>query len=381
MRLLLAACLLFLPLGSAGAQTITTDAPNAILIDVATDTVLFERNADQRMPTASMSKVMTMYLVFQALDEGFWSLDDTLTVSEYAWREGGAASGGSTSFLDLGSEVRIEDLIRGVIIQSGNDAAIVLAEGLAGTEEAFAAMMNAVAAELGMANSNFRNATGLPDPDHYSTPRDLARLARRLIADFPHHYAYYAEESFTYNGIRQGNRNPLLYRSIGADGVKTGYTEEAGYCLIGSSVQDGRRLISVVAGLPSAQARADESAKLLGWGHRFFDVYALVTAGQKVGEVPVWLGERSVVDLIAQDDVLVTLPRTDAGQIEATLSLRAPLDAPVEAGTVVGALQVPLPDGGLAEVSVSTAEGTARLQTAARMGVALRGLLFGSESR
>ncbi|HYH18896.1 MAG TPA: D-alanyl-D-alanine carboxypeptidase family protein, partial [Azospirillum sp.] len=245
----------------ARAATIETIAKQAILLDMTSSTVLFEKNADQRMPPSSMSKVMTMYMVFEALKSGRLSLEHTLPVSERAWR-----MQGSKMFVELHNMIKIDDLIKGVIVQSGNDACIVLAEGLAGSEPAFAEQMNKKAKEIGLTATNLTNATGWPDPNHYVTARDLAILAERLIKDFPEYYHYYSIRDFQYHGIKQGNRNPLLYRGIGADGLKTGHTDAAGYGLTGSAEREGRRLILVVNGLPSMQARADESARLIEWG-------------------------------------------------------------------------------------------------------------------
>ncbi|HSK39613.1 MAG TPA: D-alanyl-D-alanine carboxypeptidase family protein, partial [Arenibaculum sp.] len=250
----------------ARSASIDTIARQAVLIDATTGTVLFEKNADERMPTSSMSKIMTMYMVFDAIKQGHLSLDDTLHVSEGAWR-----MQGSKMFVELGNPIPVEDLIRGVIIQSGNDASVVLAEGLAGSESEFATRMTQRAHELGLTASNFTNATGWPDDDHYSTASDLAKLSDRIIADFPEFYHYYSETEFTYHDIKQGNRNPLLYRNMDVDGLKTGHTEAAGYGLAASAERNGRRLILVVNGLSDMQARADESARLLEWGFREFE--------------------------------------------------------------------------------------------------------------
>ena len=243
------------------AQALETRAREAFLIDVTTGTVLLEKDADVSMPPASMSKIMTAYLVFGALKEGRISLDDKLPVSEKAWRKGG-----SKMFVEVGSEVSVEDLLRGVIVQSGNDACIVLAEALAGSEEAFAEQMTRKAREIGMEGSTFTNSTGWPDPNHRMTARDLAILAERMVQDFPDFYHYYSEREFTYNGIRQGNRNPLLYKNLGADGLKTGHTEEAGYGLTASAERDGRRLVLVINGLESIKARSEEAERLIASG-------------------------------------------------------------------------------------------------------------------
>jgi len=327
--------LLAAALGPAGAQGIDTTAREAILIDMTTDTVLFEYNADQSMPTASMSKIMTMYMVFEALEEGRLSLDDRLPVSERAWRKGG-----SKMFVEVGDQVRVEDLIQGVIVQSGNDASIVLAEALGGTEEEFSRRMTERAREIGMSNSNFMNSTGWPDPDHYSTARDLATLAERLMEEFPQYYHYYSQLEFTYNDIRQGNRNPLLYRNMGADGLKTGHTEEAGYGLTASAERDGQRLILVVGGLDSAQARADEAARLLEWGFREFEAVELFEAGETVATARSWMGTPDDVPLVLPEDLAVTVRAGTEQDVALILRVEEPLPAPIAAGEPVATLVI-----------------------------------------
>lgn len=321
------------------AQAIETAAREAYIIDVATGTVLLEKNAHDRMPTASMSKIMTMYMLFEAIADGRLALDDTLPVSEYAWRKGG-----SKMFVEVGDRVRVEDLIRGVIIQSGNDASIVVAEGLAGTEAAFAQRMTERAAELGMRNSNFANATGWPDPNHWSTAADLALLAQRLIDDFPDFYHFYSETEFTYADIRQANRNPLLYRNVGADGLKTGHTEEAGYGLTASAVQDGRRIVMVINGLPSAQARSEEAERLIEWAFREFDTVDLFDAGETVTEIAAWQGAPATIPLVSQDDVVVSIRAADRDLMTVTVETLEPIAAPVPAGTPLGTLVISVPE-------------------------------------
>ncbi len=321
----------------------TTPAREAILIDAVTGAALFEKDADVPTPPASMSKMMTAYLVFQRLKEGRLKLDDRLPVSERAWRTGGSASGGSTMFLKLGDQVAVEDLIRGIIVQSGNDASIVIAEGLAGSEPAFAEQMTKVARQIGMNNSTFRNATGLPDPEEMTTARDLAILAKRTIEDFPEYYHYYTEREFVHGGIKQGNRNPLLYRNIGADGLKTGHTQAAGYCLTASAKQGDRRLILVVTGLGSMQARSEESERLLGYGFREFDNYVLFKAGEKVATGNVWLGTEETVPIVAGNDIVVTLPRKARPDMKATVAYDGPIPAPIAKDAPVANLVVTAP--------------------------------------
>ncbi len=337
----LAFCALVLLLAlAAPAQAIETNAREAILIDAATGAVLMEKDADASMPPASMSKIMTAYMVFLRLKEGRLSLDDKLTVSERAWR-----MGGSKMFVEVGKEVRVEDLLRGVIVQSGNDACIVLAEGLAGSEQAFADEMTELARDIGLTGSSFANATGWPDPGQRMTARDLATLARLTIQNFPDYYRYYSEKEFVWSDIRQGNRNPLLYKAVGADGLKTGHTEEAGYGLTASAVQGERRLILVVNGLESVRARSEESERLLRWGFREFDNYALFQANQTVDEAPVWLGEAGSVPLVADEDVVLTLTRNARKGMKVSVNYTSPIPAPIQEGQEVAQLVVTPSEG------------------------------------
>lgn len=323
---------------SVHAASIETSAKQAIVIDNATGTVLLAKNADDKMPTSSMSKVITIYLVFEAIKNGGLSLKDDLPVSEKAWR-----MGGSKMFVEVDKRVNVEDLVRGVIVQSGNDATVVLAEGIAGSESAFADMLNAKAAELGMENSNFVNASGWPDPEHYSTARDLSILATALIKDFPEHYGYYAEKEFTFNNIKQANRNPLLYRNIGADGIKTGHTEAAGYGLIGSGEENGRRVTIVVNGLEDERARAEESAKLLEWGLKRFENKTLVKAGETIAEADVAMGKTQAVPLTVQEDLFLTLPKIAGADMKVEVKYEGPLVAPVSQGQEVGTVEITIP--------------------------------------
>jgi D-alanyl-D-alanine carboxypeptidase (penicillin-binding protein 5/6) len=357
------------PLGAVAA--LETPAREGFLIDADTGVVLFAKNPDTPTPPASMSKMMTVYLIFQRLKEGRLKLEDTLPVSENAWRKGGAKSSGSTMFLNLGDQVKIEDLIRGIIIQSGNDASIVVAEGLAGSEEAFAEEMTRKAKELGMSGSRFRNATGLPDPDEVTTVRDLALLAQRTITDFPEYYSYYAEREFVHNGIKQGNRNPLLYKNIGADGLKTGHTKAAGYGLTASAKQGERRLIAVVTGLPSMQARAEEAERLIGHGFREFDNYVLFRRGETVGTADVWLGDAATVPIVPSGNAVVTLPRKARPEMKVTLVYDGPLAAPVIKGERVGHLLVTAPGVEPREIPVVAGATVDRLSFFGRVFAAL----------
>lgn len=314
---------------------VDTLARQAIMIDFDTGAVLLEKNVDERMPPASMSKLMTMYVVFEMLKTGRLRMDQMLPVSERAWR-----MGGSKMFVQVGSQVSVENLARGVIVQSGNDACIVLAEGISGSEQQFAELMNEMARRIGLSASNFRNATGWPDPEHRMTARDLATLARRIIIDHPEYYRFYNERSFRWSDINQENRNPTLARVPGADGLKTGHTEEAGFGLTASAMRGGRRLILVVNGLPSMRARAEESERLLEWGFREFDNVVMFRAAETVEEAPVWLGERATVPLVAGRDLVLTLPRQWRRGLQARLRYEAPIPAPVAKGQELGQLVV-----------------------------------------
>ncbi len=331
------------------AAAIETLARETILVDATTGAVLFEKNPDTPMPPASMSKIMTAYLLFTKLRDGKIKLDDTLPVSEHAWRTGGCVSDGSTMCLKLGERAKVEDLIQGIIVQSGNDACIVVAEGVSGSEEAYVAEMNKLAKEIGLKDSVFKNTTGLPAEGHVMTARDLTVLAKRLITDFPQYYPYYSEKSFTYNGITQGNRNPLLYKNIGADGLKTGHTREAGYGLTASAKQGDRRLILVVTGLPSMQARAEESERLMDYGFRTFENVTLVRAGETVETAQVWLGAAETVPLQSPTDIVITAPRQGLADLKMSAVYDGPVPAPIAKGAKIGSLTVTAP--GIPQVS------------------------------
>jgi D-alanyl-D-alanine carboxypeptidase (penicillin-binding protein 5/6) len=323
-----------------GAANFETAAAHAILIDAATGTVLFQKNPDERMPPASMSKLMTVAVVFDAIKAGKLKLTDEFTVSENAWRQGGTKSGGSTMFAKLNSSISVDDLLHGIIIQSGNDACITMAEGMAGTEETFANMMNEEARHIGLTGSHFANSTGLPNPGQYMTARDLAKLAKYLIDDFPEFYKIFGEKEFIWNKIKQSNRNPLLEMNIGADGLKTGDTDEAGYGLVGSAVRDGQRLIVVVAGTKSAKERAAESRKLIEWGFRAFERVTLFTTGEVIGQARVFGGSAPQVDLISKAPVDMLVPRGSVDQIKAQIVYQGPVRAPVSAGQPIGVIRI-----------------------------------------
>ncbi|MBL8807377.1 MAG: D-alanyl-D-alanine carboxypeptidase [Rhodospirillales bacterium] len=355
-------------------------ARQAIVLDYQTGFVMFERNADERMPPSSMSKVMTAYLVFDAIKQKKLALDDMLPVSERAWR-----MQGSKMFVPLNGRVKVEDLIRGMIIQSGNDACVVLAEALAGSEEAFADQMNVVARRIGLTGSNFRNSTGWPDPDHYMTARDLATLAHRMIDDHAEFYKYYHELSFTYGKdertgkeITQGNRNPLLYKNIGADGMKTGHTEAAGYGLVASALRDGRRVIGVFNGWSSMRQRAEESERIVDWAFREFQTYRMFTAGQDVDRVDIWLGTKGGTNLLAAQDVAITMPRRLRPQLQVKVVYDSPVPAPVAAGQKLGRIVMTAPGLAPVEVPLVAQESVDKLGYSGRLSAAFNQLIFGA---
>ncbi len=316
-----------------------TSAKQAIILDYETGQVLLDKSAQSQMPTSSMSKVMMTYMVFDALKQGRIDMDSEMRVSEKAW-----AKGGSKMFVPQGKKVKVEDLLRGVIIQSGNDATIVLAEGLEGSEDAFAVAMTEKAKEIGMKNSNFKNASGWPDPDHYSTAEDLAIMARRMIEDFPEHYKMFSEKEFTFSNIKQQNRNPLLYKNIGADGLKTGHTEVGGYGLIGTAKKDGRRVMMVINGLDSESARSEESTRLIEWALNDFTNVELVKKGQQITQVPVAMGKVEVVPALINEDIKITVPKVPKDSYSVEVKYNSPLVAPIKAGQEIGTFKVIIPD-------------------------------------
>lgn len=320
----------------ARAQIFETAATAAILIDHRTGDVLFEKNADQAIPPASMSKLMTALVAFEEIEAGNLRLDEMLPVSERAWR-----MGGSRMFVEVGKRVSVHDLLQGIIVQSGNDACVVIAEALSGSEEAFADRLTRRGIEIGLTATTLKNATGWPDPGHLMSVRDLSIVARQIISRFPQFYEYYSQREFTFNGINQYNRNPLLQAGIpGVDGVKTGYTRESGYGLVASAERDGRRLILVVAGLESIGQRRGESERLLEFGFRHFQEYRLFEADAVVVNVPVWQGEAAVVPLVAGEVVGITMTRAARDSLRVKVVHDSPVPAPVAAGQVVGQVEM-----------------------------------------
>ncbi|MCO4836942.1 MAG: D-alanyl-D-alanine carboxypeptidase [Oceanospirillaceae bacterium] len=308
-----------------------------ILIDALTGEVIVEHNADQLLPPASLTKLMTAYILDYEVASGNVSLEDQVRISEKAWR-----TKGSRMFIQEGTFVKLEDLMRGIIIQSGNDASVAVAEHIAGSEEAFADLMNLHAVRLGMTQTNFKNATGLPANGLETTARDLAILARAIIRDYPEQYLVYSEKEFTFNKIRQPNRNKLLWRDSTVDGLKTGYTSAAGYCLVASAKKDGQRLISVVLGAAGTESRAQESQKLLTYGMRFFETHLLYDAGEVITQTRVWGGIEDNVDVLLEEELAVTIPRGQAKYIKATMDINPNIEAPLSKGDVLGKLVITL---------------------------------------
>lgn len=323
------------------AQTsITPSAPQLaaksyVLMDAASGTVLVESGGDERLPPASLTKLMTAYIATLEIQKGKIAESDMVTVSEKAWR-----TGGSRMFIQVNTQVSVDDLLHGIIIQSGNDASVAMAEYIAGSEEAFADLMNSHARRLGMNNSHFENATGLPGENHVSSARDMAIMAKAIIQDDPEHYALYKEKEFVWNDIRQPNRNLMLWRDSTVDGLKTGHTDEAGYCLVASAKRDGMRLISVVMGTASEQARAAETQKLLTWGFRFFETRHFYQPGQVVSTARVWAGEQNQVDAGLADGLVLTLPKGQGDKLEASVTLDSVIKAPIAVGDVLGQVEV-----------------------------------------
>jgi serine-type D-Ala-D-Ala carboxypeptidase (penicillin-binding protein 5/6) len=333
----------------------SSKAAEAILIDAKSGAVLYEKDADTAIPPASMSKLVTQAVVFDALKSGQLKLDQEFIVSQDAWRRGGGSAGGSTMYAELNSRIKIDDLIHAAIIQSANDACIILAEGIAGSEEAFTKRMAAKAIELGLKNSSFANATGLPDPNHKMSVRDLSIVARYIITNHPDYYKIYGQPEFLWNKINQANRNPLLKDYPGADGMKTGYTKESGYGLVGSALRDGRRLILVVAGLQSINDRKAEAQKLMDWGFSQFRVVNLYEPSETVSRARVWGGEQHWVNLVVHDALKVALSEKEQENAEVKMSYNGPLIAPIKAGQVVGTVRMILDGKTITEAPLETA--------------------------
>jgi len=352
--LLLAVLLGVLP---ANAQELfETKAKAAFMIEATTGSILFSKEPDTLIPPASLAKLMTMEVVFHALKEGRHSLEDTFEVSENAWRKGGASSGGSTMFAKLHSTVALGDLIQGVVVQSANDGCIVIAEAMAGNEDNFARLMTERAREIGLKQSVFKNATGLPADGQLVTVRELAQLGMHIWREYPEYYKYYAQKDFTWNKITQKNRNPLLAMDIGADGMKTGFTEESGYAIVGAVNKDGKRIFAAMSGMKTERERAEEARKLLDWGMKSFQKIELFTSDEAVGEVKVYGGAKSGVALKAKGPIAVFVPITNKDRLVARIVYQGPVVAPVEEGVPVGALKVWIGETLSQETPLYTAE-------------------------
>lgn len=344
-RLLILLLSLSLSSGPLLAATLPVPSPPVIgaksylVIDATTGAELAALNPDERLAPASLTKLMAAYAVFKSLKEGQIALDDQVTISEKAWR-----TQGSRMFIEVGTQVSVQDLLLGMIVQSGNDASVALAEHVAGTEAVFAELMNRYAAQLGMRASQFRNANGLPAEDHYSTARDMAILARAIVNEFPEYYRWYSVREFTYNGITQNNRNSLLWRDPSVDGMKTGHTDDAGYCLVSSAERDGMRLVAVVLGTASAKSRIDGSQALLNYGFRFYETRLLYRAGEEVAQTRIWKAEREYSKLGVAEDLWITVPRGSYDKLESVLNVPSLVMAPVAQGQPVAELEVSLND-------------------------------------
>lgn len=360
------------------AAALETSAEFAMLMDYDTGAVLWGKNVDEQMYPSSMSKLMTLEMLFNAIREGTVSLDDEFRISEYAWRVGGAASGSSTMFADLNSNVPVDAILHSIIIQSGNDACIATAEALSGSESAFAEAMNERAKELGMNNSHFVNSTGWPHPEHVTTPYDLGLLARHLIKDFPEYYPIFRQTEFTWNGIRQANRNPGLYLDPTIDGLKTGHTQAAGYGLVASAKRGDQRLILVINGLSSEKARADETVKLIDWGFRSFKKYKLFDAGAVVDTAPVWQGTYDEVPLVSTSDIQIIISPQQRKDMKVSVVYQAPVAAPVALGQEIGKLRVEVPGAPAQEYPLVAGGAVERQGIFGRAIGALKHMILGS---
>jgi serine-type D-Ala-D-Ala carboxypeptidase (penicillin-binding protein 5/6) len=350
-------CLVSLVCGPATGNEFTIKARQAILIDAESGAVMFQHNADELAPPASMSKLMTLVVAFRALKEGKLKPEDEFLMSENAWRKGGGPSGTSAMFVPINTRVRVEELLKGIIIQSGNDASIAIAEGMAGSEEQFAKVMNEQGKQLGLAKSTFRNSTGLYEPGHMMTARELAVLARHIIRAYPEYYPTFAVKEFPYRKHKFINRNPLLFMNVGSDGLKTGYVKEAGYGIVGTAVQNNRRLILVLNGLATPDDRKEEARRVLDWGFRSFGEFKLFEAGETVGKARVWGGDRFYVPLTGNGELSVVLPRFPANQrLRAEIVYNGPLKAPIRKGDAVARLKVTSSTEATSEVPLYAAE-------------------------
>ena len=365
------------PIQNANAQIYQTAAKHAYLIDWNSGTVLFSKEEDETVPPASLAKLMTLEVVFHGLKTGQLKLDEEFYISEHAWRDGGANSGGSTMFAKLGSMVPLDALLHGIIVQSGNDACIAVAEGMAGNEATFAQLMNKRAKEIGLTHSHFVNSTGLPADGQVVTARDLAKLARHIIDEYPEYYHYFAIPEYTWNGITQHNRNPILGFTEGADGLKTGHTEAAGYCLVASAKRGDQRLIAVLTGMKSKKERREEARKIMNWGFRAFTSKRIYNADEEIAYASVFGGEKSEVMLVSERPVSLFMPRAQEGRLKARVVYDGPLKAPLEEGVEVATLKVWNDDKLIYEAPLITGEAVGKGTTSQRAISSLKELALG----
>jgi len=367
-------------LAASAAQAVeppNIEAQHVYIVDYNTGSVLFDKAGTEKLHPASMSKLMTLYMLFDALKRGDVKLTDSFHVSKKAW-----STQGSKMFVPIDGDIPVEELIRGIIVQSGNDACVVVAEGLAGSEEAFADRMNKKAVELGLNNSHFVNASGLPDPTHLMTAQDLYLLAHHLFEDFPEFYHYFSEKEFVFNKIKQGNRNPLLYRpNTGVDGLKTGHTEEAGFGLTASAIRDGRRIFMVVHGMTSMQDRADETGQLLDWAFRTFGDYTVAKKGTILAQADVWMGQQKSVPLTVEKDLLVTLPVSERDKVQVKAVYDGPIAAPIAAGQPIGELVMQIPGMPEFRSPLVAASEVPQLGFGGRVVAMLQQMIFGAEQK
>lgn len=364
--------MIFLGFPVGAARPFNSEAREAILIDLTTGTILYDKNADKLVPPSSMSKIMTVYMVLNEIKMGRLTLEDTFQVSKKAWK-----MRGSRMFISVNSDVKVSDLLRGVIVQSGNDAAVALAEGIAGSENTFVEMMNEKAPEIGARTAHFTNATGWPDPEHQMTLRDIAVIATRTMMDFPEHYALYKEQSFTYNNITQPNRNPLLFMDIGCDGLKTGHTDLGGYGLVASTIQKNRRLLVVVNGCQNKKEQAAASKRLIQYGYRAFVSAVLYSAGQTVEEADVWMGTKNKIPLVCQSDIAITIPRSLMKEVSAEIVYRTPLQAPIHVGDPLAKIVIKIPGKPDKEYPLIAGDDSQKMGFFSRVGSAFNYLVFG----
>ncbi len=367
---------LFCGLSYIYASTINIPAKQALLIDLTSNTILFSKNADTPLPPSSMAKIMTAYMAFNELKNRTLTMEDKFVVSKRAWAKGAE---GSRTFLNVGSKVQVIDLLRGLIVQSGNDAAVALAEGIAGSEEAFVELMQQKAKELGAYTAYFTNSTGLPDGDPLMSAYDIAKIAERTIKDFPEYYPFYSEISFEYNGITQRNRNPLLYSCSGCDGLKTGQTDAGGFGLVASVKKEGRRLLLVINGCKSTKERAIDSKRLMSWGFRYYTTETLFKAHSDIVEyADVWMGKQNKIPLLALTDVMITAPRSKLKNVKVELVYNAPLSAPIKKGDIVAKLMVYVPGKEAAEYPLVVSRDVEKANIFLRIFLAVKYLIFGS---